>query len=135
MIWRAGPAGGPAGGAGVSGIAFTTQGLHERPWSPAHLRAGTRADGGFDLGWIPRSRIDGDRWDGETAASGAMRFRVRVLDGDTAVRVFGVEPLERKALSRNCRRTIKGSEASLWMLTMLRAESSKANSVRRMRPR
>ncbi len=91
LIWRAGPAGGPAGGAGVSEIGFATEGVHERPWSPAHLRAAARADGGFDLGWIPRSRIDGDRWDGESAASGTMRFRVRVLDGAAAVRVFEVE--------------------------------------------
>jgi hypothetical protein len=91
LIWRAGPAGGPAGGTGVSEVAFTTQGLHERPWSPAHLRAEARADGGFDLDWIARSRIDGDRWDGEAAAPGSMRFRVRVLDGVEAVRVFEVE--------------------------------------------
>ena len=91
LVWRAGPAGGPAGGAGVSEIAFTAQGVQERPWSPAHLRAGARADGGFDLGWIARSRIDGDRWDGEAVASGSMRFRVRVLEGDEAVRVFEVD--------------------------------------------
>lgn len=91
LFWRAGPAGGPAGGAGVSEIGFTTEGVHDRPWSPAHLRAEARADGGFDLGWIPRSRIDGDRWDGEAVASGSMRFRVRVLDEDEAVRVFEVE--------------------------------------------
>ncbi len=91
MVWRAGPAGGPAGGAGVSEVVFTTQGVHEWPWSPAHLRAGTRADGGFDLGWIARSRIDGDRWDGEGVPSGPMRFRLRVLDGEDAVRAFEVE--------------------------------------------
>lgn len=91
LVWRAGPAGEPAGGAGVSEIAFTAQGVRERPWSPAHLRAGARADGGFDLGWIARSRIDGDRWDGEAVASGSMRFRVRVLEGDEAVRVFEVD--------------------------------------------
>ncbi|MDP3370545.1 MAG: glycoside hydrolase/phage tail family protein [Brevundimonas sp.] len=91
LIWRAGPAGGPAGGAGVSEIGFATEGVQERPWSPAHPRAEARADGGFDLGWVPRSRIDGDRWDGEAVASGSMRFRVRVLDGAEAVRVFEVE--------------------------------------------
>ena len=91
LIWRAGPAGGPAGGAGVSEIGFTTKGVHERPWSPAHLRAEARADGGIDLGWIARSRIDGDRWDGEAVATGSMRFRLRVLDGDDVVRVFEVE--------------------------------------------
>ena len=91
MIWRARPAGGPAGGAGVSEIGFTTEGVQERPWSPAHLRADASMDGGFDLGWIARSRIDGDRWDGEAVAAGSMRFRVRVLDGDETVRVFEVD--------------------------------------------
>ncbi len=91
LVWRAGPAGGPAGGAGVSEIGFTTQGVHERPWSPAHLRAEGRADGGIDLDWIARSRIDGDRWDGEAVAPASIRFRVRVLDGDEAVRVFEIE--------------------------------------------
>ncbi|WP_292063042.1 baseplate multidomain protein megatron [Brevundimonas sp. UBA7664] len=90
-IWRAGPAGGPAGGAGVSEVGFTATGVHERPWSPAHLRATARGDGGFDLGWIARSRVDGDRWDGETAASGSSRFRVRVLDGEVEKRKFEVE--------------------------------------------
>lgn len=36
-------------------------------------------------------RIDGDRWDGEAVAAGSMRFRVRVLDGDEAVRVFELD--------------------------------------------
>ncbi len=90
LIWRAGPTGGPAGGAGVSEVGFTGTGVHERPWSPAHLRATARADGGFDLGWIPRSRIDGDRWDGEAGSSAPLRFRVRVLDGADEVRAFEV---------------------------------------------
>jgi hypothetical protein len=91
LIWRAGPAGGPAGGSGVSEVGFTISGLHERPWSPAHLRARARTDGGFDLDWIARARIDGDRWDGEAATSGSMRFRVRVLDGADEKRAFEVE--------------------------------------------
>ncbi len=91
LIWRAGPAGGPAGGGGVSEVAFTATGLHERPWSPAHLRVAARTDGGLDLGWIARARIDGDRWDGEAAGFGSLRFRVRVLDGATARRAFELE--------------------------------------------
>jgi hypothetical protein len=91
LVWRAGPAGGPAGGSGVSEVGFTISGLHERPWSPAHLRARARTDGGFDLDWIARARIDGDRWDVEAAASGSMRFRVRVLDGPDEKRAFEVE--------------------------------------------
>ena len=75
----------------MSEVAFTMHGVHERPWSPAHLRAVARADGGFDLGWIARSRTDGDRWDGATVPSGSSRFRLRVLDGDEAVRVVEVE--------------------------------------------
>ena len=91
LIWRAGPAGGPAGGVGVTEVAFTAEGVHERPWSPAHLRAVARTEGGFNLVWIARARIDGDRWDGEAAASGSSRFRVRVLAGADVVRAFEVE--------------------------------------------
>ena len=43
------------------------------------------------LGWIARTRRDGDRWDAETQASDPLRFRVRVLDGAVVVRVFEVD--------------------------------------------
>jgi len=91
LVWRAGPAGGPAGGAGVSEVAFAASGLHDRPWSPAHLLAAERSDGGFDLGWIARSRIDGDRWEGEAAPADPMRFRVRVLAGAEVMRTLEVD--------------------------------------------
>jgi hypothetical protein len=93
LIWRAGPAGTPAGGAGVSEIAFTFGGRHDRPWSPAHLRCRPCDDGGFNLTWLARTRLDGDRWDGEPATSDPSRYRVRLLDGETLVRAFetGVE--------------------------------------------
>ena len=91
LIWRAGPAGGPAGGAVVSEVGFTALALQERPWSPAHLRVTARSDSGLDLGWIARARIDGDRWDGEAVGSGSSRFRARVLNGTTEMRAFEVE--------------------------------------------
>lgn len=91
LIWRAGPAGGPAGGPWVREVAYTSTGIHDRPWSPAHLRAAARADGGFDLSWIARSRIDGDRWDGEPVSVDPMRFRVRILAGIEALRTFEVD--------------------------------------------
>ncbi|MGZ9098272.1 MAG: baseplate multidomain protein megatron [Brevundimonas sp.] len=94
LIWRAGPVGGPAGGAGLSEVGFTVTGVHDRPWSPAHLEVTPRTDGGFDLGWIARARIDGDRWDSVAPESGSPRFRVRVLDGANEVRVFEVEATE-----------------------------------------
>src|SRR5690606_22684823 len=90
MIWRAGPAGAPPGGDGFSVAAFTWRGAHDRPWAPAHLRVEREGDG-RRLSWIARTREDGDRWDGETAASDPMRFRVRVLDGETVVRTWEVE--------------------------------------------
>lgn len=59
--------------------------------SPAHLRAKVRIDGGFDLSWIARSRIDGDRWDFEPASADPLRFRVRILAGTAALRTFEVD--------------------------------------------
>ena len=91
LIWRAVPAGWPAGGPGASETSLTPTGRHDRPWSPAHLRGAARNDGGFDLSWVARSRIDGDRWDGESAASDSPRYRLRVFDGGTEVRAFEVE--------------------------------------------
>ncbi|GAA0609674.1 glycoside hydrolase TIM-barrel-like domain-containing protein [Brevundimonas kwangchunensis] len=91
LIWRVAPMGAPAGGAGVSEVTWAATGVHGRPWSPAHLKMKMRADGGRDLSWITRSRIDGDRWDGEVASSDPMRFRVRVLDGEAVVRSWEIE--------------------------------------------
>ncbi|KQY70156.1 MULTISPECIES: glycoside hydrolase/phage tail family protein [unclassified Brevundimonas] len=91
LIWRAGPTGGPPGGAAVSEVVHTATGVHDRPWSPSHLRAGARADGGFDLGWVARSRIDGDRWEGEPASADPLRFRVRILAEATVLRTFEAE--------------------------------------------
>ncbi|HEY0103445.1 MAG TPA: glycoside hydrolase/phage tail family protein [Brevundimonas sp.] len=91
LVWRAGPAGGPAGGAGVSETTFELTGVHDRPWSPAHLRVEARDDGGFDIGWIPRLRVGGDRWDGEDAPLTALKFRVRVLEDGVEVRSAEVD--------------------------------------------
>ncbi|HST90968.1 MAG TPA: glycoside hydrolase/phage tail family protein [Brevundimonas sp.] len=91
LVWRAGPTGGPAGGAGVSETAFELTGVHDRPWSPAHLRAAARTDGGFDIGWIPRLRAGGDRWDGEDAPFTGLKFRVRLLDDGLEVRSMEVD--------------------------------------------
>ncbi len=94
LIWRAGPLGAPAGGSRVSETTWAARGLADRPWSPAHLRVRPRSDGGFDLGWTPRDRLDGDRWDGEAAAIDMLRFRIRVRDGETEVRSFEVEGVQ-----------------------------------------
>lgn len=90
LIWRAGPVGGPAGGSSVAETVYAATGLQARPWAPAHLRIMARADGGRDVSWVARSRIDGDRWDGDTAPSDPLRFRIRVVDGSTTVRSWEV---------------------------------------------
>jgi hypothetical protein len=90
LIWRAGPAGAVAGGPGPAERRWTARGLAARPWSPAHVRAVLQPDGGYAVGWIPRSAVDGDRWDGATGADDPGRFRVRVLDGSTEVRTLEV---------------------------------------------
>lgn len=91
LIWRAAPEGAPAGGTGVSEVTWTATGVHGRPWSPVHLKLRPRVDGGRDLSWIARSRMDGDRWDGEPAAGDPMRFRVRVLGGEAVVRSWEID--------------------------------------------
>ncbi|MFN3931157.1 MAG: glycoside hydrolase TIM-barrel-like domain-containing protein [Brevundimonas sp.] len=91
LLWRAAQIGTPAGGPAVSEAVFTATGQHGRPWSPAHLRRRTRADGGRDLTWVARARVDGDRWEGEPAASDPPRFRVRLLDAGEPVRTITVE--------------------------------------------
>ena len=93
LLWRAAPLGAPAGGPGVAEVSFASIGLSDRPWSPAHLRSAARPDGGFDLGWIPRVRIGGDRWDIEPAAVDPLRFRVSILNLDAVVRRFEIEGL------------------------------------------
>ena len=90
LIWRAGPTGLP-GGKGVSEHHWSPTGLYDRPWSPAHLRCRARSDGGYDLNWMPRARLDGDRWDGEIALSDPSRFRVQVIHEGVPVRIFETE--------------------------------------------
>lgn len=90
LIWRAGPTGMP-GGAGVSELSWTPTGAGDRPWSPVHLKSRATGDGGLDLTWVPRARLDGDRWDGDVVASDPMRFRLRVLNGEDTIRTFEVE--------------------------------------------
>lgn len=90
LLWRAGPLGLP-GGSGVTDLHWAPTGVEDRPWSPAHFRRKARPDGGFDLGWIPRVRLDGDHWDGELIASDPLRFRLLIRYDGEVVRTFEVE--------------------------------------------
>ena len=93
LLWRAGPTGTSPGGAGVSEAVVTVRGVHERPWSPAHLRAVATSEG-VTVRWVGRARLYGDVWDG--VGEGGVeappgRFRVRVLDHGVERRVIEVE--------------------------------------------
>ncbi|WP_122464664.1 baseplate multidomain protein megatron [Brevundimonas lutea] len=95
LIWRAGPAGAPPGGDGFEEVEATWRGVQARPWSPAHLAARSDGEGGYRLSWTARTRLDGDRWDGETLqADLPERWRVSVGAGEAAVRRWEVEATE-----------------------------------------
>ncbi|OYX44348.1 MAG: host specificity protein [Rhodobacterales bacterium 32-67-9] len=61
--------------------AFAGNGL--RPLSPAHLKARRTGAGDLDLGWVRRTRVDGDSWSGIDVPLGeaAERYLVRVMQG------------------------------------------------------
>ena len=90
LLWRAGPTG-LSGGVGVSEVEWTPVGVHDRPWSPAHLRMQPRDDGALDLTWIARARLDGDRWDGTVSGVESARFRVRIRLAGVTLRTIEVE--------------------------------------------
>lgn len=90
LVCRAGPAGAAPGGTGFSETAFTSRGVHDRPWSPCGLAIVAEEDG-LTIRWTPRVRLFGDGWDGEPAAVDPMRFRLRVLDCGVGVRTMEVE--------------------------------------------
>jgi hypothetical protein len=60
-------------------LAFAGVGL--RPYSPAHLRARWGV-GGHDIGWIRRTRIDGDSWQGGDVPLGeaSEQYLLRISD-------------------------------------------------------
>jgi hypothetical protein len=93
LVCRAGPAGAPPGGTGFTQLSFRFDGLHDRPWSPAGLRLQHEASG-VRLRWTARVRRYGDTWDAEPAATDPARFRVRVLDGESILRVAEVQGAE-----------------------------------------
>lgn len=66
--------------------AFAGVGL--RPYAPTHLTAQRLDDGSLSLGWVRRTRIDGDNWLGFDVPLGEEReqYLVRLLHGDTVVR-------------------------------------------------
>ncbi|MDP1632803.1 MAG: glycoside hydrolase TIM-barrel-like domain-containing protein [Caulobacter sp.] len=87
LIWRAAPAGGPAGGAAMAEASLVWRGLALRPWTPAHLSLEAGEGGDLVLRWIRRARRGGDGWDIEPPlAEETETYRVDIRDGEAVVR-------------------------------------------------
>jgi hypothetical protein len=87
LVWRAAPAGGPAGGEAMAEVEAVWRGLAERPWSPCHLRRSGGEGGDVLFRWTRRARLAGDGLDGEPPLSEeAERYLVELIDGETLVR-------------------------------------------------
>lgn len=92
LIWRAGPSG-AVPGVGFRSLAAAVRGAVDRPWSPAHLKGETSADG-VAVSWVPRATDHDMAWDLEPVERHPRRFRVRVLDGDVERRAVEVQGLD-----------------------------------------
>jgi hypothetical protein len=71
--------------------AFDGVGL--RPYRPAHLTAERQPDGGIQLAWVRRGRIDGDSWAGTDVPLGEEHeaYLVRVIARGATVRETEVD--------------------------------------------
>ena len=64
-----------------------------RPYRPAHFAARRRPDGGIELAWMRRTRVDGDSWLGADVPLGEEReaYLLRVMRGGDVLREFAPE--------------------------------------------
>lgn len=93
LLFRAGPAGAPPGGAETTSQTVSCPGVYDRPWSVVHL--GLEAtDGGTTIRWTPRRRLYGDGWDADRNLEAGLRFRLRFLDGAVVRRSLETEDLQ-----------------------------------------
>ncbi|MEX5729275.1 hypothetical protein Ga0609869_002628 [Rhodovulum iodosum] len=85
--YRIGPAGRPYDDPSYRHRSEAFRGIGLRPYAPCHLRAARRADGAIALGWVRRTRIDGDSWEGVEVPLGEGRetYAVRVVSGEGAI--------------------------------------------------
>ena len=89
LNWKCGPANRDIGSPNYVEVAHTFVGEGLRPLSPAHVR-GSRSAGDLGLGWVRRTRIGGDSWDGIDVPLGETqeRYEIDILDGSTVKRTL-----------------------------------------------
>ena len=63
------------------------QGVGLRPYAPVHLRTDT-VDGDLQIGWVRRTRVDGDSWEGIEVPLGetSERYLLRIRDAGGVLR-------------------------------------------------
>lgn len=90
--YRVGPAAEPYDHPAYRHMEMSFRGAGLRPYAPAHLRV--RAAGGDRIaGWIRRTRIDGDGWEGRDVPLGeaAERYLIRIRQGGLLIRETEVD--------------------------------------------
>ena len=89
LRWRVGPAGQDFGGPDYVEMTANGGARSRLPLSPVHVHA-RKVGNDFEIGWIRRSRIDGDGWDGEDVPLGeeSERYRVAIVDAGVTLRTF-----------------------------------------------
>ena len=70
-------------------LAVTPQPIALKPVTPVHVR-GRRTGAGIEIGWIRRTRIDGDNWTSGDVPLGedAEAYEVDILSGTTVLRTL-----------------------------------------------
>ncbi|WP_312821426.1 glycoside hydrolase/phage tail family protein [Brevundimonas sp.] len=98
-LWRAGPKGLAPAGSRFSERQGVWTARARMPWRPVHLKL-ELVDDGLRLSWVP-CVARGDSWEAEAVDAEALRFRVRVMQGEVVVReweVAGTQALYADAL-------------------------------------
>jgi hypothetical protein len=90
--YRVGPANRSYGDPSFTHTNIAFDGVGLRPYRPAHLRATRRPDGGIELTWVRRTRVDGDGWQGADVPLGedAEAYVVRIGTAGAVLRELTV---------------------------------------------
>jgi GTA TIM-barrel-like domain/Putative phage tail protein len=90
LNWRAGPAGEPVSSPNYASLSLRQAAISRRPYSPVHLSADRAENGDVVLGWVRRTRIGGDSWEGTDVPLGEAEeiYRVTVGAEGSPLRIF-----------------------------------------------